>query len=63
MLCVVAPLLHKYVPVLDEAVKTTLPPIQKVKGPFALIVGVPFGVTVTITAADVPPHKPVAETV
>ena len=63
MLCVVAPVLHKYVPVLDEAVKITLPPIQKVKGPFAEIVGITEGLTVTMTAADVPAHVPVVETV
>ena len=37
--------------------------MQKVKGPFAEIVGITEGVAVTITAADVPPHKPVVETV
>ena len=63
MLCVVAPVLHKYVPVLDEAVRITLPPMQKVKGPFAVIVGTPVGVTITVTAAEVPPHKPVVVTV
>ena len=63
MLCVVAPVLHKYVPVLDEAVRITLPPMQKVKGPFAVIVGITEGVAVTVTAAEVPPHKPVVETV
>ena len=63
MLCVVAPVLHKYVPVLDEAVRITLPPMQKVKGPFAVIVGTPVGVTTTVTAAEVPLHKPVVVTV
>ena len=63
MLWVVAPVLHKYVPVLDEAVRIPLPPMQKVKGPFAVIVGTPVWVTTTVTAAEVPPHKHVVVTV
>jgi hypothetical protein len=50
MLDVVAPVDHKYVvPALE--VKVTLPPVQKVVGPPAVIVGVP-GSALTVTDPD-----------
>ena len=52
MLCVVAPVLHKY-PLAAEEVRITLPPEQNVRGPFAVIVGIDDGFTVTVVAADV----------
>ena len=52
---VVAPFDHRYpVPVLE--VKTTFPPVQKVKGPLAEIVGVGADPTVTGVATDVEEH-------
>ena len=46
--CVVAPF-DQVFPVADEDVKTTLPPVQKVVGPPAVIVGVVgSGVTVIV---------------
>ncbi len=52
MLCVVAPVDHKYVtPALE--VRVTLPPVQKVVGPPAVIVGCAgTGFTVTVLAAE-----------
>ena len=52
ILAVVAPVDHKYVdPALD--VNVTLPPVQKVNGPPAVIVGaVGIVLTVTVVAAD-----------
>ena len=52
MLCVVAPVDHKYVvPALDVSV--TLPPAQKVVGPEAVIVGAAGKLlTVTITGSE-----------
>lgn len=50
--CVVAPLDQRF-PVADDDVKTTLPPVQKVVGPPAVIVGVAgAGVTVIVLAVD-----------
>ena len=50
--CVVAPLDQRYeLPAL--AVSVTLPPVQKVVGPPAVIVAVGSGFTVTGVAADV----------
>jgi hypothetical protein len=52
MLCVVAPVDHKYVtPALEVSV--TLPPVHKVVGPPAVIVGCAgTGFTVTVVAAE-----------
>ena len=51
----VAPFDHRYdAPLL--AVSVTLPPWQKVVGPFAVIVGAGSGVTVTATGVDVALH-------
>lgn len=53
MLCVVAPLLHRY-EAAAELVKVTLPPAQKVVGPLAVIVGTAGrGCTVTDVLAEV----------
>ena len=63
--CVVAPL-DQLFPVVDEEVKVTEPPAQKVVGPLGVIVGVAGnGVTVTTVAADVEvqPPPPKTETV
>lgn len=50
--CVVSPVDHR-LPVADEDVKVTLPPIQKVVGPPAEIVGVAgMGFTVTVVPDD-----------
>ena len=52
MLCVVAPVDHKY-PTPELDVSVTLPPEQKVVGPEAVMVGVAGkGFTVTTVAAD-----------
>ena len=54
--CVVAPVLHKYdVATLDVSV--TEPPVQKVVGPFAVIVGV-VGAGFTVTVYDAIPYTP-----
>jgi hypothetical protein len=51
--CVVAPFDHAYV-YPAGAVSVTLPPVQNVVGPPAVIVGVVgFGLTVTVVAAEV----------
>ena len=52
MLCVVAPVDHNHVvPILD--VRVTLPPVHKVIGPEAVIVGAAGrGFTVTTTGSD-----------
>ena len=51
--CVVAPVDQTF-PVADEEVKTTLPPVQNVVAPPAVIVGVVGnGFTVTVVAAEV----------
>ena len=62
MLCVVAPVLHKF-PVAAEEVRITLPPEQNVIGPLADMVGMGLGLTVTTVAADVPPQVPSVVTV
>ena len=62
MVFVVAPVLHK-LPEVDDEVNTTLPPVQKLSGPLAEIVGTGLGLTVTPVAADVPPHAPPVVTV
>lgn len=49
---VVAPLLQRYV-LPPDAVSVTLPPLQKVSGPDALIAGVGVGLTVTVVEAEV----------
>ena len=50
--CVVAPFDH-VLPVADDEVNTTLPPVHKVVDPDAVIVGVAGnGFTVTVTAAE-----------
>ena len=52
--CVVAPFDQRF-PVADDEVKVTLPPLQKVVAPEAVIVGVSGpAVSVTTVAADVP---------
>lgn len=52
ILCVVAPVLHK-LPDADDEVRVTLPPVQNVVGPPALIVGVEgIGLTVTTFAIE-----------
>ena len=61
ILCVVAPLLHVLF-VADEDISVTLPPVQNVVGPLAVMVGMVGGFTVTTTGADVP-HGPVVVTV
>ena len=56
--CVVAPVDHKF-PLADDEVKTTLPPVQKLNGPPAEIVGVAGkAVTVTVVPADVAEVQP-----
>lgn len=51
--CVVAPV-DQVFPVAEEDVRTTEPPVQKVVGPPAVMVGTPgVGFTVTVVAADV----------
>ena len=53
MLCVVAPPGVHVLPVADDEVSVTLPPVQKVVGPPAVIVGVDgIGFTVTTLAID-----------
>lgn len=54
--CEVAPLDQRF-PLADEEVRVTEPPVQKVVGPPAEIVGVGgFAFTVTTVAADVAEH-------
>lgn len=54
--CVVAPVDQAF-PVVEDEVKTTLFPAQKVVGPPAVMVGVVgSGFTVTVVAADVEEH-------
>ena len=56
--CVVAPF-DQVFPVVEEEVKVTEPPAQKVVGPPAVMVGVAgSGFTVTIVAADVDEQDP-----
>ena len=62
MLCVVALLLHVF-PLAALDVSTTFPPWQKVVGPPAVIVTAGAGLTVTLTAEDVPPHPLLSVTV
>ena len=62
MLCVVAPVLHKY-EVANVEVKVTEPPVQKVVEPLAVMFAVGKGFTVTAVAAEVPPQVPVVVTV
>ena len=56
--CVVAPLLHNQ-EAPAEAVSITLPPLQKVVGPLAVIVAAGTGFTVTTTDEDVVVHPAV----
>jgi hypothetical protein len=50
--CVVSPVDHVF-PEAEEDVSVTLPPVQKLVGPLALIVGVAgVGFTVTAVAAE-----------
>jgi hypothetical protein len=56
--CVVAPV-DQVFPVAEEEVKVTEPPVQNVRGPLAVIVGVAgSGFTVTTVAADVDEQDP-----
>lgn len=60
--CVVAPV-DQVFPVVDEEVKVTDPPAQKINGPLAVIVGIGgSGLTVTITGAEVAKHAPLETT-
>jgi hypothetical protein len=55
--CVVAPVDHT-LPVAKDEVSTTLPPVQKVVGPLAVITGVALAVTTTgVEALDVQPPE------
>jgi hypothetical protein len=61
--CVVSPV-DQRLPVVDDEVKVTLPPVQKVVGPPAVIVGVAgMGFTVTVVPADGADVQPLAVTV
>ena len=52
--CVVAPFDQRF-PVADDEVSVTLPPVQKVVAPEAVMVGVAGNaLTVTVVAADTP---------
>jgi hypothetical protein len=56
--CVVSPVDHVF-PEAEEDVRVTLPPVQKVVGPLALIVGVAgVGFTVIPVAAEDPDEHP-----
>lgn len=61
MLCAVALLLH-VLPLAALEVSTTLPPWQKVVGPFAVMAGEGVLFTVTVTGDDVPVHPNVLVT-
>jgi hypothetical protein len=61
--CVVAPV-DQRLPVADDEVKVTLPPVQNVTGPPAVIVGVAgIGFTVTVVPADAAEVQPALVTV
>lgn len=45
-------MLHRY-PLAADELSVTLPPVQNVRGPLALIVGIAYGFTVTKVAAEV----------
>ena len=62
MFCVVALLLHTF-PLAALDVSTTLPPVQNVVGPFAVIAALGFEFTVTVIGCDVPPHPLLSVTV
>ena len=56
--CVMAPF-DQVFPVADEEVRVTEPPVQKLVGPLAVIVGTAgSGFTVTVVAADVYEQEP-----
>ena len=54
-------MLHKY-PLATDEVRITFPEGQKVSGPFAVIVGIIVGLTVTVTGVEVPPQLAVVVT-
>ena len=60
MLAVVAPVDQRYdAPALE--VRVTLPPVQKVRGPLAVIVGIPgTAFTVTVVAEEAAEVQPAA---
>lgn len=58
--CVLEPLDHTF-PVVDDEVKMTLPPAQKLKGPLVVMLGVGgIGFTVTTVPVEFPDVQPAA---